>query len=165
MTMSRGVIDDVPLSTIFPQASAVDLEAVQQAARAVDAARTWDERPEWEWALAHAVFPGASPGTPVVFGVDVVAYSGGGDQPEFLLQMLWTEDGRLVVSAAVSVACWCETDHATHDVDAIELAVGTGTSIGQAFEVGAERLVGWLADPRDADYWRDRAALPPRWER
>ncbi|MFE3559554.1 hypothetical protein ACFXKW_32570 [Streptomyces sp. NPDC059193] len=165
MTMSRGVIDHVPLSTILPQASTADLEAVQRASRTVDAARAGEGPLEWEWSLAHAVFPGAGPSTPVVFGADVVVDAGGGDGLEFLLQALWTEDGRLAVSAAVNVACWCETDHATHDVDAIELAVGTGTSIGQAFEAGAERLVGWLADPHDADYWRDRAALPPRWER
>ncbi|MET8294124.1 hypothetical protein [Streptomyces sp. NPDC005180] len=165
MTMSRGLIEDVPLSAIFPQASAADLEAVQRAARGVDAARAWEERPEWEWALRHAVFPGVGPATPVVFGADVVARSGRGDQLEFLLQVLWTAEGRLAVSAAVSVACWCESDHATHEVDAIELVAGTSISLGRAFEAGAERLLGWLADPRDADYWRDRADLPSRWER
>jgi hypothetical protein len=61
----------------------------------------------------------------------------------------------------VNVACWCETDHATHDVDALSLVVGEETSLPQAFAVSAERLAGWLADPRDADCWRDRAALPP----
>lgn len=105
---------------------------------------------------------GLRPGAPVILGVDVIEPTGEGDQLEFQLQVVWTDQGELAVDAAVNVACWCETDHATHDVDALSLVVGEETSLSEAFAAGAQRLAGWLADPRDADYWRDRAALPPR---
>jgi hypothetical protein len=65
----------------------------------------------------------------------------------------------------VNVACWCETDHATHDVEALRLVVGEETSLPKAFRAGAEHLTGWLADPHDADHWRAKAGLPPRWIR
>ncbi|GGY13247.1 hypothetical protein GCM10010326_00590 [Streptomyces xanthochromogenes] len=52
--------------------------------------------------------------------------------------------------------------HASHDVDALRLVVGEETSLPRAVQAGAERLIGWLTDPRDADFWRARAALPPR---
>ncbi|MCX4804393.1 hypothetical protein ACFWWM_40330 [Streptomyces sp. NPDC058682] len=42
---------------------------------------------------------------------------------EFLLQVVWTDPGRLAVDAAVNVACWCDTDHASHDVDVFSRAV------------------------------------------
>ncbi len=84
------------------------------------------------------------------------------DQLEFLLQVVWTDFGQLAVDTAVNVACSCDTDHASHDVDALRLVVGEETSLPRAFQAGAERLIGWLTDPRDADFWRARAALPPR---
>jgi hypothetical protein len=77
----------------------------------------------------------------------------------------WTDLGRLAVDTAVNVACWCETDHATHDVEALRLVVGEETSLPKAFRAGAEHLTGWLADPHDADHWRAKAGLPPRWIR
>ncbi|MEV7237241.1 hypothetical protein AB0N06_25735 [Streptomyces sp. NPDC051020] len=138
------------------------MDFLKQAVRAVDAARVDGDRAEWEWALDHVVFPGPQPWTPVILGLDVIEHAGGGDQLEFLLQVVWTDRGQLAVDAAVNVACWCETDHATHDVDALRLVVGEEASLPQAVEAGAERLTRWLADPRDADYWRGRAALPPR---
>ncbi|WP_326605020.1 hypothetical protein [Streptomyces sp. NBC_01800] len=162
MPMSRGAFDDVPLTTLFPRLLTADVKSLGHAARAVDAARVDGDAAEWEWALGHVVCPGPQPGTPVILGVDVIEQAGEGDQLEFLLQVVWTDQGKLAVDAAVNVACWCETDHATHDVDALNLVVGEETSLPQAFAAGAERLAGWLADPRDADYWRDRAALPPR---
>ncbi|MFD7702141.1 hypothetical protein [Streptomyces caelestis] len=71
--------------------------------------------------------PGTRPETPVVLGLDVLAYPEEGDQLEFLLQVVWTDRGRLAVEAAVNVACWCDTDHAIHDVDTLRLMVGEKT--------------------------------------
>ncbi|MEE1750989.1 hypothetical protein [Streptomyces sp. SP18CS02] len=161
-TMSRGVFDDVPLTTLFPGLSATDVASVRQTARAIDAARADGNQSVWEWALWHVAFPGPQPGTPIVLGLDLIEHADGVDQLEFLLQVVWTDQGQLAVDVAVNVACWCETEHATHDVDALRLVVGEKTPLPQAVEAGAERLTGWLADPRDADYWRARAALPPR---
>ncbi|MFF8816114.1 hypothetical protein [Streptomyces pactum] len=158
----RGSFDDVPLATLFPHLSPADVESLEHTARAVDAARARGDKTEWEWALDHAVFPGPRPWTPVLLGLDVIERADGGDQLEFMLHVVWTDSGRLAVDAAVNVACWCDTDHAGHDVDALRLVVGEETSLPGAFAAGAQRLLGWLADPRDADFWRARAALPPR---
>ena len=159
LAMSRGVFDDVPLTTLFPCLSA---DTLKQAVRAVDAARVGEDRVEWEWALGHVVFLGPQRWRPIILGLDVIEHAGGGDQMEFQLQVVWTDLGRLAVDTAVNVACWCDTDHATHDVDALRLVVGEASSLPQAVEAGVERLTKWLTDPRDADYWRSRAALPPR---
>ncbi|WP_051833600.1 hypothetical protein [Streptomyces katrae] len=158
----RGAFDDVPLITLFPHLSPADVACLEQAARAVDAARADGEKAEWEWAQDHVVFPSPQPWTPIVLGLDVIKHADGGDQLEFLLQVVWTDLGRLAVDAAVNVACWCDTDHASHDVDALRLVVGEETSLPRAFQVGAERLIAWLTNPRDADFWRARATLPPR---
>ncbi|WP_406335720.1 hypothetical protein [Streptomyces sp. NBC_00203] len=93
---------------------------------------------------------------------DIVGHAGPGDQLEFLLDVSWTDQGQLSVSAAVNVACWRDVDHATHDADALHVVIGAEPSLSQAFQAGADRLVGWLADPRDPDYWRHRAGLPAR---
>ncbi len=160
--MERGAFDDVPLTTLIPDLSAADVESLKDTARAVDAARGNGSGAKWEWALDHATFPGPQSWTPVILGLDVIEHAGGGDQLEFLLQVVWTDRGQLAVEAAVSAACWCDTDHATHDLDAFSLAAGDVTSLPQAFRAGAERLIGWLADPHDADYWRACAGLPAR---
>lgn len=160
--MEKGAFDDVPLTTLIPGLSPADVESLRDAARAVDAARVNGAGAEWEWALDHAAFPGPQSWTPVILGLDVLEHADGGDQLEFMLQLVWTDRGQLAVDAAVNVACWCDTDHATHDVDAVSLAVGDVISLPQAFRAGAERLIGWLADPRDADYWRAEAGLPAR---
>ncbi|MEW2425888.1 hypothetical protein AB0911_35740 [Streptomyces nigra] len=149
------------MTTLFPRLSPADVESLEQTASAVDEARADGDAAQWEWALDH-VFPGPQPWTPVVLGLDVIDHADGGDQLEFLLQVVWTDFGQLAVDAAVNVACWCDTDHASHDVDALRLVVGEETSLPRAFEAAAERLIGWLTEPRDADFWRARAALPPR---
>ncbi|MFJ6784903.1 hypothetical protein [Streptomyces yangpuensis] len=164
--MQRGSFDDVPLTTLIPGLSPTDVESLRGAARTIDSARIEstraESRREWEWALDHAVFPGPEACTPVILGLDVVEHADGGDQLEFLLQVVWTGGGRLTVDAAVNVACWCDTDHATHDVDALSLVVGDAASLPQAFRARAQRLIGWPADPRDADHWRAEAGLPAR---
>ncbi|MER5897401.1 hypothetical protein [Streptomyces sp. NPDC001876] len=161
--MMRGAFDDVPLAVIFPLLEPADVDSMNQAAGTVDAARTGGDRADWEWALEHAAFPGTQSGTPTILGLDVIEHAEGGDQLEFQLQVVWTALGRLAVETAVNVACWCGTDHATHDIDALRLVVGEETSLPAAFRVGAERLTGWLAEPHDADHWRATAGLPPRW--
>ncbi|MFF4344806.1 hypothetical protein ACFY00_33400 [Kitasatospora sp. NPDC001540] len=94
--------------------------------------------------------------------LDIVQEQEGSDWLEFQLQVGWTAQGRHELTAAVNVGCWCETDHGTHDVDVLGLVIGDGISLPRAFEAGAERMTGWLADPRDADFWRARADLPAR---
>ncbi|MEV4501944.1 hypothetical protein [Streptomyces klenkii] len=158
--MKRGAFDDVPLTTLIPGLSPAGVDSLKDTARAVDAARVNGAGAEWGWALDHAVFPGPQPWTLIILGLDVVEHADGDDPLEFVLQVVWTDLGELAVDAAVNVACWCDTDHATHDVDAFGLVVGDATSLPQAFRAGAERLIGWLADPRDADYWRAGAGLP-----
>ncbi|MFI1177634.1 hypothetical protein [Streptomyces melanogenes] len=161
--MMRGAFDDVPVTVLFPLLEAADVDSLKQAAGTVDTARAGRDTADWEWALEHADFPGIQMGTPVVLGLDVIEHAEGGDQLEFLLQVVWTDRGRLAVDTAVNVACWCETDHATHDIDAVRLVVGEETSLPEAFCAGADRLTCWLADPHDADHWRAKAGLPPRW--
>ncbi|MFD7560462.1 hypothetical protein ACFV9E_38965 [Streptomyces sp. NPDC059835] len=165
MLMSRGTFDDVPLAMLLPQLTPADMEAMRVVADAVDSARVKEDAPQWEWAPGHAAWPGPQPGVAVVLMADAIVHADGGDQLEFWLQVFWTDEGQIAVNAAVNVACWCETDHATHDIDELTLVVDEGTSLAQAFAAGSERLVGWLLDPQDADYWRNRAALPPRWTR
>jgi hypothetical protein len=156
----RGSFDDVPLATLFPHLAPADLDSLNQAARTVDAACVGSGTAKWEWFLKHAAFPGMQPGTPIVLGLDVIEHADGRDQLEFPLQVVWTDLGRLAVDTAVNVACWCATDHATHNVNPLRITVGEETSLSEAFRVGAEHVTGWLADPHDADYWRARAGLP-----
>ncbi|MFD7963512.1 hypothetical protein ACFV5J_22205 [Streptomyces zaomyceticus] len=162
MLMSRGSLDDIPWTALYPGLTAGDVDVLSRVARAVDRARGDDAAAEWEWAREHVVDPVPRPWTSVVLGVDVRQDAGAGDQLEFLLQLVRTDEGRLAVEAAVNVACWCDTDHGTHDVDALTSPAGDAASLRQGFAQGAERLIGWLADPRDADHWRARAALPSR---
>ncbi|MFQ6148513.1 hypothetical protein ACLMNJ_36565 [Streptomyces seoulensis] len=160
--MKRGAFDEVPLTDLIPGLSPAGVEALMDAARAVDAVRVNEVGAEWEWAPDHAVFPGPQSGTPIIVGLDVIEHADGGDQLEFLLQVVWTDLGQLAVDAAVNVACWCDTDHTSHDVDGFSIAVADLTLLAKAFREGAEHLIGWLADPRDADYWRAKAGLPAR---
>ncbi|MFB7275583.1 hypothetical protein ACFCZV_00580 [Streptomyces hydrogenans] len=161
--MMRGAFADVPLTVLFPFLTSADVDSLRQTASTVDAARAARPTADWEWRVGHAASPGTQSGTPIVLGLDVIEAAAGGDQLEFLLQVVMTDSGRLAVDAAVNVACWCETEHATHDVDALRLAVGGEMSLPDAFRVGAERLTGWLDEPYDADHWRSGAGLPARW--
>lgn len=158
----RGSFGSVPLTTLFPLLSRADVDSMIQAAGVVDAARVGRDTAEWEWFLEHAVFPGPRLGTPTVLGLDVIEQAETGDQLEFLLHVVWTDLGRLAVDTAVNVPCWCDTDHATHDVDSHRLAVGEETSLPEAFRTSTELLTRWLADPHDAAYWRAKVGLPPR---
>lgn len=132
----RGSFDDAPLTALFPLSTTADADSLNQAVRTVDAACVGRDTADWEWFPEHAAFPGAWLGTPVVLGADVIQHADGVDQLEFLLQVVWTEAGQLAVDAAVNVACWCDTDHATHDVDAIRLEIGNDTSLPEAFRAG-----------------------------
>ncbi|WP_328946858.1 hypothetical protein OG259_40685 [Streptomyces sp. NBC_00250] len=161
----RGAFDDVPLTTLFPALSPAGANALNEVARRVDAARAGRSTADWEWFPEHAAFPATQPTTPIILGLEVIEHSEGGERLEFLLQLVWTDLGRLAVDAAVNVACWCDADHATHDVDALRLVADEETSLPEVFRAGAERLTGWLADPHDADHWRAQAGLPARWSR
>lgn len=162
MSMSRGTFDEVPLSTLFPRLSAADVGSLRRAARSVGAARSEAAAATWEWKPDHAVFAGPQSRACVILLLCVVQPVSGSDSPEFQLQVGWTDQGQHEVSASVNVGCWCETDHGTHDADVLALAVGDEISLPQAFEACAERMTAWLADPRDADFWRAREGLPAR---
>ncbi|MFB7828375.1 hypothetical protein [Streptomyces hydrogenans] len=158
--MMRGPFHRVPLSALFPFLSPADVDSLKRTAGMVDAVCADRTTADWEWFPGHAVLAGTRPGT--VLGLDAVEHAAEGDRLEFQLLVTKTASGRLVVDAVVNVACWCATDHATHDVDALGLVVGEEASLPDAFRAGAERLTGWLADPRDADHWRAKGGLPPR---
>ncbi|MEU7696948.1 hypothetical protein [Streptomyces sp. NPDC039028] len=160
--MMRGAFDDVPLTVLFPLLTPAERDSLRRTAGTVDTARADRRTADWEWVLEHAAFSGARMGTLVVLGLDVIEHAEDGDQLEFLLQVVRTELGQLAVDAAVNVACWCETDHATHDVDALRLVVSEETRLPDAFRAGAERMLRWLARPHDADHWRAKAGLPAR---
>lgn len=160
--LMRGGFGDVPTTTLFPFLNPADVDSLHRAARAVDEARRDGDTGDWEWFPEHAAFPGRQVGTPIVLGLDVIGHAEEGDQLEFLLQVVWTALGRLAVDVAVNVACWCGTDHATHDVDALTVVVSDETSLPEAFWAAATHLTGRLAEPHDADYWRAKVGLPPR---
>ncbi|MEU5046126.1 hypothetical protein [Streptomyces griseorubiginosus] len=158
----RGGSGDIPTTTLFPFLTPADVDSLHQSARTVDEARRDDDIADWEWFPEHAAFSGRQVGTPIIVGLDVVEHAEEGDELEFLLQVVWTDLGQLAVDVAVNVACWCRTDHATHDVDALTRVVSDETSLPEAFWAAAIRLTGWLAEPHDADHWRAKAGLPPR---
>ncbi|MDH6113092.1 hypothetical protein P3T36_005571 [Kitasatospora sp. MAP12-15] len=162
MPMSRGTFDHVPVSTLFPQLSAAAVESLERAARIVDAAQPQGAATVWEWKLEHAVFTGPQSRTWVILLLDVVQPTSGSDWLEFQFQVGWTDQGQHEVTASVNVGCWCESDHGTHDVDVLTFAVGDDVSLSRAFEAGAERVAGWLAEPQNADFWRAREDLPAR---
>ncbi|MFF2775555.1 hypothetical protein ACFVU3_11655 [Streptomyces sp. NPDC058052] len=162
----RGGADAVPLTALFPSASLspADVDTWNRAARTVDAADGGQEAAAWEWFPEHAAFPAArtGTGTPIVLGRTVVVPGDRGDHLEFPLHVVWTDQGRLAVDTAVNVACWCASDHATHDVDAVRIVVGEDVPLLDAFRAGAARLARRPAEPHDADHWRATAGLPVR---
>ncbi|XMA37148.1 hypothetical protein O1157_12465 [Streptomyces albogriseolus] len=158
----RGDVGDIPTATLFPFLTPSDVDSLRQAARAVDEARRDGFTSHWEWFPEHAAFHGRQVGTPIVLGLGVVEHGEAGDPLEFLLQVVWTDLGGLAVDAALNVACWCRTDHATHDIDALRLVVDEETSLPEAFWAAATRLTGWLTEPHDANHWRALAGLPLR---
>ncbi len=158
----RGGFGNIPTTTLLPFLNPADEDSLHRTARAVDEARRDGDTADWEWFPEHAAFPGRQVGTPIILGLDVIEHAEDGDQLEFLLQVVWTDLVQLAVGAAVNVACWCRTDHATHDVDALTVVVSDETSLPEAFWAAVTHLAGWLAEPHDADYWRAEAGLPLR---
>ncbi|MEV7119617.1 hypothetical protein [Kitasatospora griseola] len=156
MSMSKGAFGDVPLSTLFPELTTAGAESMRRAARGVGAARPEVAETTWEWRTEHAVFAGPQSRVRVILLLCVVHPTSDSDWLEFQLQVGWTAEGRHEVAAVVNVECWCETDHGTHDVEVLKFAVGDGMSLPAAFEACAARMADWLADPRDADFWRSR---------
>ncbi|KOV13288.1 hypothetical protein ADK90_38335 [Streptomyces sp. XY413] len=162
MYIGQGTFNDVPLSTLFPQLSATGIESLQRSAHSVAAAQSEVAAKGWDWFPEHAVYTGPQCRTHVILLLCDIRPSGPGDWLEFQLQVGWTDQGQHEVTASVNVGCWCESDHSTHDVDILKFAVGDKISLPHAFEACAERMTGWLADPRDADFWRAREDLPAR---
>ncbi|MFJ5228437.1 hypothetical protein ACIQBJ_00940 [Kitasatospora sp. NPDC088391] len=158
----QGTFDEVPLGTLFPQLSSAGIESLQRSARGVAAARS-EAAEAWDWFPQHAAFTGPECRAHMILLLCDIRPSAPGDWLEFQLQVGWTDQGRHEVAASVNVSCWCENDHGTHDVDVLTFAVGDEISLPRAFAACAERMTGWLADPRDADFWRARGDLPARW--
>ncbi|MDG4859024.1 hypothetical protein P8605_12815 [Streptomyces sp. T-3] len=160
MTMTSGPLSAAPLDVLFTGAVLADLERIRQAADTVDAACA-SGPVVWQWSLDHAVFPGAeAPGVPVILLAEIPLYDADSDWLGLEFDVEWTEDGTLNVCVAVGLACWCEVNHGTHYVDSFNPPVSESTSLGDAFEAAAAKLIRWLAGPRGPEWWRTLAALP-----
>ncbi|MFI0943292.1 hypothetical protein [Streptomyces sp. NPDC021020] len=162
MYVGMGTADEIPMSALFPQLSAAGVESVRRVARNVGGTQRVAAAKGWDWWPAHGVFAGSQSETWVILILCVVQSSGAGDWLEYQLQVGWTDLGQYEVTASVNVGCWCETDHGTHDVDALRFVAGDEISLPQAFEACAERKTGWVTESRDADFWRAREDLPTR---
>ncbi|MDI2131246.1 hypothetical protein [Yinghuangia seranimata] len=165
MGMQSGTIDDVPLALLFPGAGADQLEHVRRVAAAVDALRPPGDPPTWEWWPEHAVSPEPIAGvTPLVLVTAVGLYNEGlnADWLDLELDVVWVRPGVLAVIAAVSVACWCDIDHATHYLEEAVVELVPGVDLGEAMELAAGRMPRWLGCPHDPEYWRAQGLLPAR---
>lgn len=163
MIGSTGSLADVPLAALFHSVGVTELERIREAGRSLDGSGWKHRGPEWSWFPQHAEFPGRHVvGTPQILLAEMVRHDEGGDSLSLVLDVTWGPEGGLRVTAAVNAACWCEVDHATHDVDSLELAVGTDVSLGAAFERGVEQMLLWSEGQRDPSYWRSRAGFPSR---
>lgn len=134
LVVMRGAFDDVPVTARAPSfLTAADVESLRQVAGTVDTAGAARARPTGSgpWNTPSSRARGRA--RRWSSGLDVVQHAGGGDQLEFLLQVVWIAPGRLAIDAAVDVACWCENNHATHDVDTLRLVVGEETSLPELF--------------------------------
>lgn len=163
MTMQSGRFDGVPLATLFPQAEPADHLRMRHAAATLDAERTTGAEPRWEWFPQHIIWPGADIHfVPQILSTTVSLYDKETDWLELVLDVEWTDEGVLNVCVAVSVACWCPTDHNTHYVNERDLAIDDRTSLGAAFEAGVGQLIELLAGSRDPEAWRLHSGLPLR---
>ncbi|KQV14539.1 MULTISPECIES: hypothetical protein [unclassified Kitasatospora] len=161
--VESGAFSDVPLTGLFRDLATVDVERMRQAARSVDSVRPAGKRPPWDWFMEHAAspapLPSAATGAMVVLLTAVGLYDGSSDWLELELDVSWTCDG-LSVTAAVSVACWCDVNHNTHYIDPVDLKVVDGASLAASFEAAAGRVLSWTKRPHDPSFWRARAGLP-----
>lgn len=159
--MERGVTSAMPLEQLFPRITAADAARMRTAMAALDAARPAEDAPTWHWMPGHATFPGtAQPGTPVIICTAVTMNNRLSDWTEFELDICWTPDGRLEVTAQVGVGCWCPTDHNTHYVEQINLSIDDTHCLAEAFEKATEQIITWAAGPSDPSIWRQAAGLP-----
>ncbi|MET9607063.1 hypothetical protein ABZZ17_18585 [Streptomyces sp. NPDC006512] len=166
MNTRSGTFDAVPLGALFPDASVADLGRLRRSADGIDGVQVPGKFQVWEWFPQHVTFPGrAVAGTPEILLAEVSLYGAGGDWLEVSLDVEWTKEGLLNVWSAISLACWCEVDHNAHYVDPVERTVVGATSLADAFETVAGRFIAWLAGPRDPEFWRAHASLPPRKQR
>lgn len=166
MNTPSGTFDAVPLETLFPDASVADLGRLRRSAADIDGVQISGKPQVWEWFPQHVTFPGRSvTGTPEILLAEVSLYDEGSDWLEVSLDVEWTKEGLLNVWSAISVACWCEVNHNAHYIDPVERTIVGATSLADAFETVAGRFVQGLAGPRDAEFWRAHASLPPRKQR
>ena len=160
--MESGPLAEVPLPSLFPHATNDDLDRIRRAATAFDRARL-EYGITWEWALQHATFSETpTTGIPEILLAVITVDSQDSDWLEFDLDVEWTPHGLLRVVAAVSVACWCDTDHNTHYVDQVTLTIDQETRLGEAFETASRQMISWARDPHTPPWWRAEAGLPSR---
>ncbi|MFF9340174.1 MULTISPECIES: hypothetical protein [unclassified Streptomyces] len=163
MNTPSGTFDAVPLEVLFPDTGVADLDRIRRSAHEIDGVQVSGKPQVWQWFPQHVTFPGrAKAGTLEILLAEVSLYDEGGDWVEVSLDVEWTEKGLLSVWSAINVACWCEADHNAHHIDPVERTVVGTTSLADAFETAADRLIQWLAGPRDPEFWRSQASLPPR---
>lgn len=155
------MFEAAPLELLFPGVAAADVARLRVAVSVLDSGRPEGSTPRWHWMVEHAVFPESeTAGIPVVLCTAVTMDDRAGDWAELELDVSWTRDGQLEVTAQVGVACWCEVNHNTHYVDRLTALVGGDRPLARAFERAVDQMVVWLAGPSDPFVWRAGAGLP-----
>ncbi|MCP2337939.1 hypothetical protein [Actinomadura rupiterrae] len=157
----RGPFAEVPLRLLFADAAERDFEEMRRAADALDVVAPAPAI-TWEWFPDHVPYPGAAPGVihEILLATVVMKAEDLSDWHEFGISVEWTVGGGLAVVVTVNLACYCETDHGTHNVDEFRLGVGRDTPHGEAFEAACRQMAVLLQAPRSAHWWRVKAGLP-----
>lgn len=83
-----------------------------------------------------------------------------GDLLEYAVEVWHDGEGALLVTAAVEVACRCETDHEAHPVAETTRTATTEQELLAALDQAAAEVAGWVQDGVGADEWRAKAGLP-----
>ncbi|WP_183096893.1 hypothetical protein [Streptomyces sp. TLI_171] len=108
VVMERGVFEAVPLGLLLPGSPAALVARLRVAGAALDSARPVGDAPTWYWQPEYAAFPGPDTAlVPLVLSTSVTVDNrpGDSDWTELELDVCWTRQGRLEVSAHVGVAC------------------------------------------------------------
>ncbi|MGW2865521.1 hypothetical protein [Streptomyces sp. NPDC001205] len=159
--MEQGAFEAAPHDLLFPGVGAAEVARLRAAAAALDAARPLGDAPKWHWLLKHSVFPGPDTvGIPVILCTAVSMHASPTDWTELELDVSWTRQGLLQVTAQVGVACFCEVDHNTHYVEELNLVIEGERSLAAAFERAVEQIVDWTSAPSDPAVWRTKAGMP-----
>ncbi len=85
-----------------------------------------------------------------LLSLSLTAWKSADDWHEFAVQLEHRRSGLRWVTADVSVACQCETDHNAHYLRSWEWLVGTSDAVVLALEDAAQVATQWFRTPRDA---------------